>query len=417
MEFHNVEVEVDRPTEGAVRRGLPATALALGVACAIQAAAGSPTPDAPGPAEAGIALALLVAFGPAACLALVAGRSPGPPADLRLAPLAAVAPAAFAILVWPPLAVGLLFGWRTVDILRDLAGLAFLFLPVLALSAPASARRALLAWTQAGLLAIGVGFAVRFLAVVLPADPSPGYAAWADGMRYFPADPAVLFAAVLLPLRAAETLARPGGPRRLAGALGLVLLAAPCLLVIGMTVQRGAVAVGMLTAAAYLVVPGPPMRARLALVVMAGVAAAVAGRWMLAVLTAVAQKTAAVGANGRWEELRLALDAAGSWPGAALVGRGWGALVDLPAVDDGPVSYLHVLGLYLLVKTGLVGLAAGAALLGSVARAWPLAFRADPAAALAAAAAAGLAGSVHTGFKTLSFGLILSTIVFRASTR
>ncbi|MEQ8966442.1 MAG: hypothetical protein RID91_11505 [Azospirillaceae bacterium] len=395
----------------------PLAAFGLAGACVLQAVAGSPTPDAPGAVEAAIALCLLAAFGAGGAVALACGRSHRPADRPELGLLAAVAPVAFTVLVWPPLAVGLAAGWRVGDLLRDLAGIAFLFLPVLALGIAGREPSATIGrWLEAGVATIGVAFALRFLLAVGPEDLRPGVPAWADGMRYLPTDPAVLFAAILLPLRAAEAMAR----RCLAGtatAAILAITALPCLAVIGLTVQRGAVAAGAAAALVILLGPWAGRGARWALVGLGGMALAVGGPWIATVLTAVIDKTRAVGANGRGTELSIALDAGAAWPGAPLLGRGWGALVDLPSVADGPVSYLHVFAFYLFTKAGLAGLTAGLAVAAGLLRPWAGLLRGDPALALAVAGSVGLAASVHTGFKTMSFGLILCLVVFRLSTR
>jgi hypothetical protein len=396
--------------------GDPVAATVL-VALLIHAVAGEPTPDRPGAAVVATAGLLVLALGGAAITArLRPGPGPAPPPWSG-----AGAVAVFALLLVPPLAMTAGHGWTGVDIVRDLVALAALAAPIVMWAAAARAddpgpAARLADALSAGLVAIGVGHAVRFVLAVEAPPGTLGVAGGADGERYLANGPAVVFAAVRLSLAAGRRLVRPD-PAALATAGALALAAVPPILVLAMTLQRAALAAIALAVLVAVLVWAGPRPGRLAgLALVAGVILVPLGGPMLDLLGALVDKTRLVGANARLDELAATATALSTDPLAALVGTGWGAVVVLPAIDPRPVSYLHVLPLYLAWKAGLVGLVAGTVWLAGLARPIAAAGRRRVPETLAVLAALAVATTVQPGFKTLAFALILALPVLRSHT-
>jgi hypothetical protein len=160
----------------------------------------------------------------------------------------------------------------------------------------------------------------------------------------------------------------------------------------------------------------PRQAGRLALAgVLCGAAAWLAGDWLLRLWALLVWKTQMFGGNQHFAEIAAAAEAAGRSAGQALFGAGWGALVDTPAAPELPVSYLHALPLYVLVKAGVLGLAAltayAAGLVPFLLRLW----RRDAALFLATAAPLLLGAIVQPTFKFLTYGLLLALPVLAAA--
>ncbi len=381
----------------------------------------APAPADPGWAEAAIGVLLAVAVGPVRGAVIVAGG--GLAAGARRG-WATAGTLALAWLLWVPLLGGLAADWAPADIVRDVVPLLFLFLPLLLsdLADPAAAPRAgqgsaavRLAYALA---AAGVLLAARFFLIthvpvgsVRPTVPS-------DGLLYLANAPAVLFAAILLPLLAWEKLERPSPSRVLASlallAGGLVALAA-----LATTLQRGKLAAAVLAFALYL---GWRCRrdARVALALPAlvlGLGLALGDR-LGGLVELLALKSRLVGFNQHDAELFAAADLAGQSLGRALFGIGWGALIDSPAVPGMAVSYLHALPLYILVKAGLLGLVAIGAWLGGFVPVLVRLGARQPGLALAIAAPVLVGALIQPSFKYLDYGLLLALLMIAApSTR
>lgn len=386
-----------RRTDGAAA---PTSVFLLASAILIHGAVGLPAPQTFGLAEASVGACLLMATGFGALFRFGSGAvlwSSGPA-------WAAVGAVGFLWLLWVPLMRGVAAGHAPEDIVRDVIPLVFLFLPLL-LTPGLTRVGPKAAGTLAAALALaGVLIAARWVLFGLPAGPVPE--------RYLPNDPAVLFAAIWLPavgFRFARRL--PAWP----GAAVLAAGGALCLAVLVLQVNRSA---SIAAAAALLAAFAGSLRsARLAgtgaaVLVVAAVGSAV---WMrsdlvFSTMEAFAAKTQVYGTNGRLAELAAVAErAASTWDGL-LFGAGWGALLRNPAVGDWWVSYTHGLPGYLLFKAGLAGcMVAGlwaVCLLTAVGRV----LRRDAALGLAIVAPLLVGGLVHTGYKYLCYGVLLTLL-------
>lgn len=361
-----------------------------------------------------VAGGLLVFLGVRAPAALIAGvLLPRP----RLPTHEWIGTFAFLVLLWLPLARGVAHGATGHDLIRDLVPLLFLLLPVMMTAALADAPPH--AWDAAtravavGLAGAGLAFGLRWWQSAGWPVEAIGRVQVAEGAGYLLNAPAVAFAAAWLPMLGWQRRwpERPIPAVLLIG-LGLLLLA-------GL-----AAAVHRFTLAAVLTAHAAFARATLAWSpwpFLTGLA--LAGLLLLpdgpgwGALALLINKTAATGWNARDRELGAVLEAiSGSVPDL-LFGAGWGALIANPAVGNLRVSFTHSLVTYLLFKTGLTGVLAATAFLGSLVPGWRALLRRDRPLALATAAA--LAGGllVHTSFKYLDFGLLLGLCALAAHPR
>lgn len=389
----------------------------LTAALCLHALFGVPAPAEPGLAEAGIGAGLLVAAGLRWPLRIVSGALLADP----VAGWCRAGCVAAAVLLWLPLLRAVRLGNDPADVLRDVVPLGFLFLPLL-LGLPLSRRDPARAFPVSalpvlalGLAGIGVVFALRRLALPVP----PGTPA-----SYLGNGPAVAFAAVWLPFLA---VLGPAG-------CGLPPGRPPCPAAVGAVseaVFRLAALVG--GGLAFTVLFDDVNRSTFAACALALAAGCLpllrsAGRaaalplmlavplFLLADATAglldelvrpFAEKTGRVGVNGRQAELAAVVAAAGRDWATLLFGAGWGALMENPAVGGRPVSYIHGLPGYLLLKAGLAGCLAGLLWAVALAGPWLRLFRRDVALALAVAAPVAVGVLAHTGYKHLCFGLLL----------
>ena len=374
------------------------------------------TPDVLGLAELAIGALLVAAVGPWRALQrLVSGRSAAarsPDAEPEL-PLSVRFGALYLLLV--PTLIGIGGGWQPTDIVRDVVPLLFLLLPCLL--APTAEQATRLSWVPlACLLAIGAGFALRYLLWIAG---GASFEAAVDGVpsiderAYLPNSPAVLFAALF----GFGLIMRPG--RGAASPLLVVLgavLCGVCLASIAATVQRAALGLAAAAIATMLLLrlAEAPRAGLLALAVMVAAVLAYPDP-LLATWDAVVAKTALHGWNAHLREITDALAHAGRSMPAALFGAGWGALIDSPAVPGLPVSFVHAFPIYLLVKTGLLGVVAMAVVLWPVVRAAAIVAWRHPMAAAWVAPPLAVGVLVLPTFKTLSFGLLLLFIVVEAA--
>ncbi|NBC32024.1 MAG: hypothetical protein GVY13_05050 [Alphaproteobacteria bacterium] len=390
----------------------PARAAALFGGLAVYGAFSSPTPDDPGLAELAAALLLLAAVGPGRAVAVGAG------AWLAVREARAwhiVGTLALVALVWVPSLLGAADGAPAARLLRDALPLLFLFIPLFLAAADGSPGRdrALGLALLCGLAAIGLLFAGRFFLIT---GVTPGVAqlvAPSDGLLYLANSPAVLFAAIFLPLGAMASFGETGRSLgvRLAVLVGGLAGGGLCLAALAATLQRAALAAAALAFALYA------LRAVLvrpaALVPLSALALAIwvaAGPYLAGVYELLALKTELVGFNQHGAEIAVAGGHLAASLTAALIGGGWGLLLETPAVPGYRVAYLHALPLYMTVKTGLIGTLLLLAYLAMLACAAPGLWRHAPALCLAVLAPLAVGFLVQPSFKYLTYGLLLAIL-------
>ncbi|MBP2296719.1 hypothetical protein [Azospirillum rugosum] len=389
-------------------------ALGLFLALALYGLFSAPAPPDIRMAEAGIGLLLLLAIGLRRPLYVATAHALRDP---RLAGWETPAVLALAWLLWVPVLRGAWVGWAPGDMLRDVVPLLYLFLPVLLvplLKDDAEVAVRLLRW---GLMLAGAAFALRWWKQAHWGFGAVGLRAMADGGVYLLNAPSVLFAGIALPLTGVRMATRGGLAQRFAGAacLALGLL---CLAALAGAVHRMALG---LAAAAFLAVGAwqvrrAPLAVGLGLLAVAGVVLAFPDM-VVGALMQVAEKNRLAGANTRWEEAAAVVALTIADLGSFLFGQGWGALIANPAVGGWRVSYTHTLPTYALAKTGVLGALALCAYILALAPRTLQALRRDPPLAWAVLPPLVMAFCVHTSFKYLDTGLLLTLLLLAAERR
>ena len=373
------------------------------MAVILYGALSSPTPDVPGRREALIGLLLVLAVGIRQPIFAFTGARA---LDRDAPSIERVGAIALPLMFWIPLLRGLATDSEPAAIVRDVVPLLYLFAPVL--FSPLLARnedgQRLLA---AALAVAGVLFASRFFAASGLEFGEIGRLTGSDRLLYLANSPSVLFAAIALGVFAfrPNAFTRPFSLAMSGASLAGSLL---CLAALAGTVQRGPL---MLAAAAFLLAFGWRARQSAVALVFAPVLVAAltfaAYEPIAGTVALIQEKTALVGGNARVDEFAAVLEQVGRDPMALLFGDGWGALVASPAVGGLRVGYTHTFLGYVLLKSGLVGVAVLTAYFAVLLRAAATAVRFHPMLALAILPPLTLGTTVTTSFKFLDFGLLL----------
>lgn len=361
------------------------------MALAVYAALGSPTPDAPGAVEIIIGILLTMAAGPGA---VAAALRPG----LSLAPWESVGRVLLVFGLSVPLIAGAARGNDFGLMARDIPAFLFMMLPLF-FAALFEARRGVL---LAGVLMVGAGFAAR------AALESYFPAAEPRELTYLANMPTVLFAALFFAGAGGDQFVKKFTPRSVVVLAACLALAALAILPVVMTAQRASLGY----AALYLLSLGAlavfyyPYRAA-ALIGLLALAAIPLYPAVEGVAGALAQKSALVGFNMRFEELGAVWAEISKSLLTLIFGTGWGGTFESPAVGGVRVNFSHSLLSSALLKTGISGFILVFlyvfALLGRVFRG----FRREPVLALALAGPVLIDVFFYASFKSLDFGLVL----------
>ncbi|MBY6265082.1 hypothetical protein EI613_24635 [Azospirillum sp. 412522] len=390
---------------------------ALSMAAGLLLYGGLSVPAPPGLrwVEIAIGLLILASIGWRWPLAVVSGHALRTPSENGWMP-AAVAAAAW--LLWVPLLRGAALGWEAADILRDVVPLLYLFLPVFLVPVLRSGGQAAVRSLAGGVTLAGVLLALRWWRQAEWGFGAIGKRAMADGGVYLLNAPAVLFAAVALPAAVLSLLAVGGRVRHWIMAVPCAVGGLLCLGALAGAVHRTALGLAVL-ALAIIALWWVRRRPWLALPLLLGLVllAVAGGDALLGAWQQAAEKTRLTGVNARWEEAAAVIDHAVSTPWTLLFGDGWGARFANPAVGGWRVGYTHTLGSYSLLKTGLFGVIALAAYLGAMVRPWSRLLAADPVLALAVVPPLMMALCLHTSFKYLDTGVILSLMLLATECR
>lgn len=385
--------------------------LALAAALLTQGVAGRPAPPVFRPEIEGVVAAgLLAAAGWRAPLAAGLGGFPlgwFPDATQRWF---VVGSGCLCILLWPPLARAAWMGWSSADAARDVAPLLFLFLPLALVPSLRPAGKTAVVALTAALMLEGLFYALRWWRHADWGFGALGARTLADGGGYLLNAPSVLFAAIAWPLAALHCFEK-GGVLRFAAGFGALAAGATCVAGLLGAAHRLAFGLILLAAATALWTRARRIPWLIPALVVAAVAVAAAeGDRLAGALFHIVEKTRVTGGNARVEEAAAALAMAGETLESLLFGAGWGALIDNPAVGGWRVSYTHTFLTYLLVKAGLVGLAAGTIWLGVFLRPAAALWRHDPAWALAMLSPLFVSFTVHTSYKYLDTGVMLTLL-------
>lgn len=367
------------------------------VALMLYGAFGSPTPQSFGVVEAAIGLLLLLAVHPGRVMRIFELRSPQRWPHFGLILLA------YGMTI--PLIGGVMRGNPPTLILRDMIPFLFLLLPLFLIHLDHRAR-GLVAAAVAG---VGVLFSVRIVGPALLHLNIPA-SGGADPL-YLSIAPTVLFAAVLLAGMGFYVLYRRCSLVSAVQAALLLALSGLPLATMAMTLQRASIGLFAVSMAALLVIAviRAPVRALAPALVAAGLALLFFPMWG-DVVAMLAHKHSLVGGNMRLQEAAAVFDAVDHSLLGALLGNGWGAQVESPAVGGVMVNFTHNLMTTYWLKAGVVGVLLLLVYLFTLARPLLAVIRGNPVMVLALAAPLSIDCLFYASFKSLDFGLILLLI-------
>jgi len=379
-------------------------------ALVLYGAASEPFPQEPGLFEAAIGLLLVYSVaasgGPLCLMRTAVGRGERSWVGRSVVLL-------FGCFLLVPLLVGITHGWAPWDVTRDVIPLLYLFLPLLILNRRSAVGKAQTDALMYALAFGGVLIAFRYFLktgvspLALGRDYSP------ETTHLFAYDPSVVFAAIVLPLKAIErfrcdiksmaiTLVMLVGAGLCISALGLSFLRAP----LGLTVLAYVVGIwwlGKRRGKAVWIWSGV-----FALIVAIAIHKQLAGlvHWL-------AWKTGRYGVDGKFEELHAVWSLVRGSGGALVYGFGWGSVFADPVNTGKLTSFAHSLITYSLLKAGLIGVAGILAYLAWLAGKLGAWAREDMTLALGIGAVVIIGLFFQPVFKTLSFGAILMLISVR----
>lgn len=266
-------------------------------------------------------------------------------------------------------------------------------------------------WT---LLCVGVLFSMRSVLELLRI-PFVGLGR-GDAMFYLSNSPLVLMSLIFFSLSAMNIFMQNLTIMRVAQVVILVSLAVLPFLAIAMTLQRasvGAWVVGCVLMALYILVKRPH-KGSVLLIAVAALGMCV-WPYFSGLFDLLMHKTMAVGGNNRLEEFYAVWMEISGNPVSLLLGHGWGAHFQSPAVNYMHVNFTHSLLSAMILKTGLVGaglvalymMEMGRVLLGMLYRKNGMEFKLWADALLLPFA---IAAVLYANYKSLDFGLILTLI-------
>jgi len=400
---------------GPLFRSLPPYT-ALAAALIVHGVWSAPAPPSLGSAQVAIGFLLMVAAGWSRILAVFSGALL---LHRRLRLWEAVGCLCFVWLLWVPLLRGVGVDWAVKDILRDVVPLGFLFLPLFLGESERRQDASGCAGLVVPLLCLalaGALFSLRWWQDIGWMTEAIGQESVTAGYRHLLTSPAVLFGAVfftmmvLTGLTGSDQLAfRPRFVRRIGIAGGASIGAVLCWGALAATVHRFALAAGGLAVVGLMVIAARRAPARLLAILVFGLCL-----WLVfaipivGVLSQIVLKSQAVGSNQRVAELSAVAESLQQDWSNLLFGLGWGALLDNPALGGQTVSFTHNLVGYMLLKSGLLG--CGAVILYlTVLLAGPLCrLLANNLSLLLVLLPCLISGLfLHTGFKSLTFGVLL----------
>jgi hypothetical protein len=257
-----------------------------------------------------------------------------------------------------------------------------------------------------GLIGLGVMFGLRSAVQVIGQPFAPVYEFDADALYYLANSPAVLFAAMVLPILALQKM-------RTGFVVSCVLLALACVPLLAMVVTLQRASLGALILYALILSAISFYRAPRKTLVSLGLGAVLLLPFLSEaqdVFQGFSHKTSLHGFNMRFEELG-AIWLEISKNGLTLVfGKGWGGEFSSPAVADIRVNYTHSLLSAMLLKTGLLGLVLTFFYLFGLARLCLALLGAWPWIALAITAPVLIDVFLYASYKSLDFGLVLTLV-------
>lgn len=234
--------------------------------------------------------------------------------------------------------------------IRDLVGLAFLFLPLFLYAHFVKDERRVFSYVRLLLIAcmfVGILFACRSL---YGADP----------LYYLANMPSVLMAGIMCAGYAIKLLVYAGCMRDVLFAFILAVMSLVVALALYETLQRASLVayVGCIIIITLCFLYQKPLKFLSLIAVFTGIVLIFFSEYLADMdhaILALARKTQLVGFNQRFEEWAAVWSTISHNPLNLIFGMGWGASFSSPAVADIEVRYTHSLLSSMLLKTGLMG--------------------------------------------------------------
>lgn len=303
----------------------------------------------------------------------------------------------FMYMMCTPLVIGIMNANIPSDIMRDIIPITFLIIPLIFRNNPPQALPTI--------LAIGGGlFALRYC---MPFIPQLSFLETNGELLYLANSPLVPFAAII-------GFSWVSDPNRILLSKRLLGLCVMIITFVAMMtmLQRAPL---LLSAMACLILLGMRSIHRPLQSMVIGVVITACLLPVFPIIKDLGQsmidKTLSVGFNNRIEEFQSIIT------NASIMGKGWGALWQSPAVADIWVRYTHNMISYYWLKAGAIGAILAFFFITFWGREIIRVIRSNPALGMAIAIPFIIHVTLYTGFKTLDFACLLSLVWTCVKTR
>ncbi len=318
--------------------------LAFGAGLLAFALWGSPTPNNPDGIEAFISIALILAVGWKAMIGSVIFNK-----DQKQEYWLLAAKIFFLYALCVPLITGLFNGWSFQALLRDIAALIFLCLPIFLSSY--IKRQNLQKYFFMLCLIIGLIFSLRVLI--------PHFLLFRNTseLLYLANSPLVLMTAIFLTGYAFYQCYLAINAKQIGKLTVLLSLSALPIMAMFVDLQRASFAALVLSGLVLMamgVFKAPYKIIMPALLILAAIF--LFREYFTEVMSGLSLKTSQVGLNMREQEFMAVWQNVSQNSLTLFFGKGWGSVFESPAVGYLNVTFTHSLLSYILLKTGIIGL-------------------------------------------------------------
>lgn len=386
--------------------------IVLIIGLCVYAAAGSPTPDTPGALEVFISLCLILAVGMRGGLTAIIIK-PEQPIWQGLGGVLLTYGLSVSIIL------GVGHGHDPALILRDVLPFLFMMMPVFLVPLfqrnPDQIRLLIIA-----ILVVGLGFAVRAIGEQVEIIRSLLFLDEPQELTYFANAATVRFSGLFF-LGWASVLWVQGCGLRSGLCNGwiypamLLLLACIALTPLILTTQRASL--GYAAVYSVILLGLGLWRYPIKILFLLGILTILGAFFhepIQQTLQVLTQKTDLVGFNKRPEEWRAIWNAISDSPFTTIFGLGWGGTFESPAVGEVRVNFAHGLLPYMVLKTGVLGLALTVSYLYfMLKRLWVYSLQ-HPVFVFAVIGPVLIDIFLYASFKSLDFGLILLLVPISA---
>ena len=297
-------------------------------------------------------------------------------------------------------------GHSTTLISRDIIALLFVFLPFLLVLHNAALETLL----TRGACFIGLAFSLRFIAGLDLTGLMNGTAFSDPHFSYLANSPLVLFSALYLLYKAAQTYQNTANPLTILSQLFLSLAPITAMLLMQQRASMIAVAFYVFILLIWTIYQTPGRGLLLSVFLFSSLYFLTPA--LEPIYNLFYQKTLLSGMNMRFEEWYAVLDVIRHDWIFALFGQGWGASFISPAVGNVPIGFTHNIFSMYLLKTGFIGLGLIGLYLFSLIKNQHKQITVAPILFSSALIPFFIAITLYANFKSFGFGIILLLIAY-----